>query len=147
MRALVQRVAEASVHVDGARVGAIGEGLLVFLGVARDDADDDAAYIARKLLGLRVFEDDGRRMNRSVVDIDGSILLVSQFTLYADFRKGRRPGFDAAAPPETAEKMYQDMVARLATAVPVETGRFGARMEVRLLNSGPATFWIDSAER
>ncbi|MFO8042377.1 MAG: D-aminoacyl-tRNA deacylase [Alkalispirochaeta sp.] len=147
MRALVQRVHRASVTVNEEITGEIATGLLVFLGVARDDGAGDRDYVARKILGLRVFEDEMGRMNRSVVDVSGSILLVSQFTLYGDLRRGRRPGFDRAAPPELARALYDEMKALLHAEVPVETGVFGAHMDVALVNNGPATFWVDSHER
>lgn len=147
MRALVQRVHQASVTVNGDVTGEIATGLLVFLGIARDDGTVDRDYVTRKILGLRVFEDESGRMNRSVIDVAGSILLVSQFTLYGDVRRGRRPGFERAAPPETAEPIYSALRDILRGGVPVETGVFGAHMDVSLVNDGPATFWIDSHER
>ena len=147
MRALVQRVDRGRVLVDGETVGSIGVGLLVFLGVARDDTEGDLDYLAAKIPGLRIFEDETGRMNRSVVEVGGSILLVSQFTLYGDTRKGRRPGFDRAAPSEAAERSYETLKRRLAESVPVETGRFGASMDVESVNRGPATFWLDSRDR
>jgi D-tyrosyl-tRNA(Tyr) deacylase len=147
MRALVQRVFRASVTVAGETTGSIDRGLLVFLGVSRDDSETDVDYLSRKITGLRVFEDDAGRMNLSVSDVGGSILLVSQFTLYGDVRRGRRPGFDRAAPPEDAERRYLAMRELLSRSVPVETGRFGAKMAVELVNDGPATFWIDTADR
>jgi D-tyrosyl-tRNA(Tyr) deacylase len=147
MRALIQRVHRASVTVDGAITGAISTGLLVFVGISREDGADDRDYLARKILGLRVFEDDAGRMNRSVQDVEGSILLVSQFTLYGDLSRGRRPGFDRAAPPDQAYPIYSALTETLRAEVPVETGVFGAHMDVELVNSGPATFWIDSHQR
>jgi D-aminoacyl-tRNA deacylase len=147
MRALVQRVSRASVTVAGETTGAIERGLLVFLGVAREDSDVEVDYLTRKIVGLRVFEDADGRMNRSVTDVGGSVLLVSQFTLYGDVRRGRRPGFDRAAQPEVAEQLYLAMRDALGRAVPVATGRFGAKMAVDLVNDGPATFWIDTADR
>jgi D-tyrosyl-tRNA(Tyr) deacylase len=147
MRALVQRVFRASVSVAGETTGAIDRGLLVFLGVAREDTETEIEYLSRKIVGLRVFEDEAGRMNRSVVDVGGSILLVSQFTLYGDVRRGRRPGFDRAAPPDVAERLYLMMRDSLGRVAPVETGRFGAKMAVELINDGPATFWIDTADR
>ena len=146
MRALVQRVDYAAVRVDDTVVGEVGQGLLVFLGVGADDDDADRAYVIRKVTGLRIFEDTTGRMNRSVIDVHGSILLVSQFTLYGDLRKGRRPGFDAAAAPELALRHYQLAVAEMSQSVPVQTGTFGAHMQVDLRNDGPATFWIDSRD-
>ena len=147
MRALVQRVARAHVRVGEETVGAIEAGLLVLVGVARDDTEGDLDYLTAKILHLRIFEDETGRMNRSVVDVSGSILLVSQFTLYGDTRKGRRPGFDRAAPPDPALRYYEALRERLAESVPVETGRFGASMDVESVNRGPATFWIDSRDR
>jgi D-tyrosyl-tRNA(Tyr) deacylase len=144
MRAVVQRVKNAGVTVDGDTTGSIGTGLVVLAGIAVDDTVADADALADKLVGLRIFPDDDRKMNRSVVDAGGSVLLVSQFTLLADVRKGRRPSFTAAAPAEDAEIL----MARLAGAiesygVDVEHGRFGAMMEVALVNDGPVTIVID----
>ncbi len=147
MRALVQRVARAHVRVGDETVGSIGTGLLVLLGVTHRDTDRDLDYLAAKIPTLRIFEDETGRMNRSVVDVSGSILLVSQFTLYADTRKGRRPGFDRAAPPDPARRRYEALRRRLEESVPVQTGRFGAVMDVESINRGPATFWIDSHDR
>jgi D-aminoacyl-tRNA deacylase len=147
MRALLQRVSSASVHVGGEPTGEIGTGFLCLLGVHREDTTEDMEYVSRKILGLRVFPDEQGRMNRSVVDVDGSILLVSQFTLYADTRKGRRPGFDMAAPPERAVPLYEEMIRRLAGDIPVATGTFGAKMTVTLVNEGPVTIMIDSHDR
>ena len=139
MRAVVQRVAEASVEVDGERVAAIGAGLVVLLGVARGDTEEQADRLARKLLALRVFEDDEGRMNRALADGAGEALCVSQFTLLADTRKGNRPGFAAAAPPEEAEPLYE----RVREALGAQGGRFGAHMSVALVNDGPVTLVID----
>ena len=147
LKAVIQRVSSGAVHVDGEITGAVKTGFVVLLGVARGDTEDDAAYISRKTLDLRVFPDDADRMNRSIVEVGGSILLISQFTLYADTRKGRRPGFDRAAPPEEAVALYESMVSRLSSSVPVQTGRFGARMSVALTNEGPVTIIIDSNDR
>lgn len=147
MRALIQRVRSASVTVDREVTGKIDEGLLVFLGVAKVDSPDDLDYLAEKVLHLRVFQDDAGRMNRSVLEAGGAVLLVSQFTLYASTRKGRRPGFDSAARPENAKKLYDRMVTILKESVPVQTGIFGAKMEVELLNSGPVTIMLDSRNR
>jgi D-tyrosyl-tRNA(Tyr) deacylase len=145
MRAVVQRVAWAKVEVDGETIGAIDEGLLVYLGAGKGDGDDDRAYVLSKVLGLRIFEASGK-MDRSVVDVGGSLLVVSQFTLYGDVTKGRRPSFDGAMAPEEAEKAYDAFVrdAR-ATGIEVETGRFRAMMKVSSSNDGPVTIWIDSA--
>jgi len=146
MRAVVQRVTRASVTVDGDIIGAIDAGLLVLLGVGRDDADADLDYVVRKTLGLRIFEDDEGRMNRSVADIGGAVLVVSQFTLYGDVRKGRRPSFGAAMDPGPASAMVDRFVDAVRDAgVPVETGRFGADMKVDLRNDGPVTLIIDSS--
>jgi D-tyrosyl-tRNA(Tyr) deacylase len=145
MRLLIQRVSEATVTVDGRATGSIGTGLLVFLGVARSDTSADADYLVDKLLGLRVFPDEAGKMNRSVIETGGGLLIVSQFTLYGDCRKGRRPSFDQAAPPGLAQSLYEYFVqaARRGPA-PVETGVFQAAMEVTLVNQGPVTILIDS---
>ena len=142
MKALIQRVSEASVDVDGRRVAEIGPGLLVLLGITHSDGMDDAAWLARKIPALRIFEDEAGLMNRSVLDIGGAVLVVSQFTLYADTRKGNRPSFVAAARPEQAEPLYEALVRHLRDtlgASRVSTGVFGAEMKVRLLNDGPVT--------
>jgi D-tyrosyl-tRNA(Tyr) deacylase len=139
MRALVQRVSQASVTVDGERVAHIGPGMLVLLGVKRGDTEADADRIARKLLALRIFEDDDGRMNRSVQDAQKEILCVSQFTLYGDVRKGNRPSFVDAAPPDEAEPLYE----RVRAALGAQGGRFGARMKVDLTNDGPVTLLIE----
>lgn len=144
MRAVVQRVTGASVKVDGETVGAICDGLCVLLGVSVDDAETDADYISDKLLGLRIFDDENGVPNRSVVDIGGAILLISQFTLMGDARKGRRPSYIFAARPEQAIPLYERCIAHLRTAVPVETGRFGADMKVSIQNDGPFTILLDS---
>jgi D-tyrosyl-tRNA(Tyr) deacylase len=145
MRAVVQRVSEARVKVAGEIVGEIGPGFLVLLGVGKDDTDQDADWLAEKISGLRVFEDSEGKLNLSLADVRGSVLVVSQFTLYADCRKGRRPGFEAAAPPELAERLYEHFVARLKEKnLPVATGRFQAMMEVELVNQGPVTLLLDS---
>ena len=145
MRCVVQRVASASVSVDGAIVGRIDRGLLVFIGVAKDDAPADVEYVASKIRDLRVFEDERGRMNRSVTEIGGSVLLVSEFTLLGDARKGRRPAFDEAAPTEQARQIYEALVARVRDLnLAVATGRFQADMDVSLLNDGPVTILLDS---
>lgn len=146
MRAVVQRVASARVRVDGRIVGEIGRGLAVLVGVADDDSRADVQYVAGKILGLRVFEGvDGRPMDRSVADVSGGVLVVSQFTLYGDVRRGRRPAFDRAAPAETARALYEELVRELRTSqVPVATGEFQAMMQVELVNDGPVTILIDS---
>lgn len=147
MRALIQRVSEASVTVDGQVTGAIGQGFLVFLGITHTDGEPEAAYLARKIAGLRVFEDDAGKMNRSLADVDGSVLAVSQFTLYGNVRKGRRPSFIDAARPEQADPLYQRFCALLREqGVRVETGVFQAEMKVSLINDGPVTLWLDTAE-
>lgn len=145
MRAVVQRVKKAKVEVKGEVVGSIEKGLLVFLGVAQDDSEDDISYIVDKLLHVRIFEDDQGKMNRSVMDIGGAILVVSQFTLYGDCRKGRRPSFTNAAHPEHAERLYEECVKKLReTGIPVATGKFREMMDVHLINDGPVTILLDS---
>lgn len=145
MRAVVQRVNEASVTVDGKRVGGIGRGLLVYLGAARGDEPKDVQYIAEKISGLRVFPNDDGRMSLSVGDVGGAVLVVSQFTLFGDVRRGRRPSFDGAAEPGDAERLYLELVRRLRDqGVPVETGRFRAMMLVQSTVDGPVTIQIDS---
>jgi D-tyrosyl-tRNA(Tyr) deacylase len=147
MRAVVQRVAWAKVEVTGMTTGAIERGLLVYLGAGKGDSEDDLAYVLGKVLGLRVFADEAGKMNLAVTDVGGAILVVSQFTLYGDVRRGRRPSFDAAMPPAEAERMYEAFVSRAraqAPAVRVETGRFRADMKVSSMNDGPVTIWIDS---
>ncbi len=147
MRAVVQRVSRAQVAVNGEIAGRIGPGLLVLLGVGRDDTEADATYLAVKITGLRVFEDDRGKMNRSVQDTGGSILAVSQFTLYGDVRRGKRPSFDAAAPPEKARQLYEFFVEQIrSTGLLCETGRFQEMMEVELVNDGPVTILLDSAK-
>lgn len=144
MRAVVQRVTEASVTIDGETVGSIRDGLCVLLGVSEDDAQSDADYISDKLIGLRIFDDENGVPNRSVTDIGGAILLISQFTLLGDARKGRRPSYSHAARPETAIPLYERCIAALRKTVPVETGRFGADMTVSIQNDGPFTILLDS---
>ncbi len=145
MRAVVQRVKEARVEVDGQITGAIEKGLMVLLGVGRDDDRADVEFMADKLANLRIFRDDADRMNLSVKDAGGAILLISQFTLYGDCRKGRRPSFDAAAEPEQAKKLYEDIISLIrAKGIAVETGVFAARMQVFSQNDGPVTFLLDS---
>jgi len=148
MRAVVQRVSEASVMVDGQTVGAIRQGLMVLLGVARGDTSRDAVYLAEKTCGLRIFQDQQGKMNRSVEDISGNVLVVSQFTLLGDCRKGRRPGFTDAAEPELADKLYEEYVALLRQrGVTVATGVFRAEMKVGLVNDGPVTMLLDSRKQ
>ena len=145
MKAVIQRVTRASVEVEGRIVGRIGAGLLVLLGVAKGDDERDLSYLLEKLQTLRIFGDDQGKMNRSLVDVGGALLLVSQFTLLGDTSKGRRPGFDLAASPEAARALYEQAVGRLRSAgLTVETGVFGAHMQVELLNDGPVTFIVDS---
>ena len=145
MRAVVQRVSRAKVTVNGEITGEIGLGLLVLLGVGRDDSEADADYLATKICGLRIFEDDAGKMNLGLADVGGSVLAVSQFTLYADVRRGKRPSFDEAAPPEKARQLYEFFVERIrATGLRCETGRFQAMMQVELVNEGPVTILLDS---
>ncbi|MEW5724785.1 MAG: D-aminoacyl-tRNA deacylase [Thermodesulfobacteriota bacterium] len=147
MRAVVQRVAEARVMVDGEEIGAIGRGFLVLLGVGRTDTTADADWLARKIAGLRVFEDQAGKMNLSLSEVGGAVLVVSQFTLWGDCRKGRRPSFVEAAPPETAERLYLEFVDKVAgLGVPAATGRFGAMMQVHLVNDGPVTLILENPE-
>lgn len=148
MRVVAQRVKEARVEVDGEITGRIGAGLLILLGVSKTDSADDAEYLAEKMVGLRVFPDEEGKMNRGVVDAGGALLVVSQFTLYGDIRRGRRPSFDAAAPPEKARALYEYFVeAARRRGVRVETGIFQAMMSVHLINDGPVTIFCDSAEK
>ena len=148
MRAVVQRVSSASVSIDGKVVSRVQTGLVVLVAVGRDDADADADYIVEKTVHLRVFPDAEGRFDRSVEDIGGSLLVVSQFTLYGDVRRGRRPSFTEAAPPDEAVARFDDVVERFrATGVPVETGQFQAMMDVALVNDGPVTLVLDSADR
>jgi D-tyrosyl-tRNA(Tyr) deacylase len=153
MRAVVQRVTSASVTVGDRQVGRIGRGLLVFVGVERDDQGADVEYVVSKVRDLRIFEDDGdesgrKRMNRSVADVGGSVLVVSQFTLSGDVRRGRRPSFDDAAPPEVARALYEEVVRQLhAAGLTVATGEFQAMMRVFLENDGPVTILVDSRRR
>lgn len=145
MRAVIQRVTRASVKVSGEIVGQIEKGLLVLLGVAQDDTDTDADYLADKIVAMRIFEHADEKMNLAVTEVGGAILAVSQFTLYGDMRHGRRPSFDAAARPEQARRLYDYFVEKIrATGVRCETGTFQAMMEVELVNDGPVTILIDS---
>jgi D-tyrosyl-tRNA(Tyr) deacylase len=145
MRAVVQRVHEADVTVDGERVGAIERGLLVYLGAARDDGTRDVQYLADKIAGLRVFPNDEGKMSLSVTDVGGGVLVVSQFTLFGDVRRGRRPSFDGAADPSDAERLYLEIVDALrGKGLRVETGKFRAMMDVRSVVDGPVTIQIDS---
>lgn len=146
MIAVVQRVSGASVGVDDGEIARIGKGLVILLGVGRDDGAKEVNYIAEKIANLRIFEDDAGKMNLSILDVAGQALVVSQFTLLADTRKGRRPGFDKAAAPETAEALYNEFVEVLAACgVPCETGRFQAKMLVDIKNDGPVTLVLDTA--
>ena len=152
MRAVVQRVSRARVSVNGETTGEIGHGLLVLLGVGAGDTRADADYLAEKTIGLRIFEDSGgplgiKKMNLSVAEVGGALLVVSQFTLYGDVRRGKRPSFDAAAPPEQARELYEYFVERIrATGLRCETGRFQETMQVELVNEGPVTILLDSAK-
>jgi D-tyrosyl-tRNA(Tyr) deacylase len=145
MRACVQRVSRASVTVEGNVVGEIGRGLVVLLGVAQGDEENDARYLADKIVGLRIFEDEQGKMNRSLLEAGGALLVVSQFTLLGDVRKGRRPSFTDAAPPDEANRLYEEFVAAAAKlGAPIATGRFQAHMDVELVNDGPVTLLLDS---
>jgi D-aminoacyl-tRNA deacylase len=147
MRAVVQRVSRAKVTINDRISGEIGLGLLVLLGVGREDTETDATYLAEKTVGLRIFEDSEGKMNRSVQDVGGSVLAVSQFTLYGDARRGKRPSFDAAAPPDHARRLYGSFVTRIrAAGLRCETGRFQEVMQVELVNEGPVTILLDSAK-
>lgn len=147
MRALIQRTSEATVTVDGAVVGEIGPGLVIFVCAMREDGEAESEWLAGKIVKLRIFRDDEGRMNRSVLDVGGSALVVSQFTLAAE-TKGNRPGFSTAAAPDDGERLYQHFKGQVqAQGVPVSSGRFGAEMEVALVNDGPVTIWLDTARR
>jgi D-tyrosyl-tRNA(Tyr) deacylase len=147
MRAVVERVSRAKVTVNGWISGEIGMGLLVLLGVGQEDTDTDENYLAEKIAGLRIFEDHDGKMNRSVQEVGGSVLAVSQFTLYGDVRRGKRPSFDAAAPPEHARRLYELFVERICEAgLRCETGRFQEMMQVELVNEGPVTILLDSGK-
>ena len=148
MRALLQRASRAEVRVHGAAIAAIGPGLVVLLGVGPDDDESTADSLASKVAELRIFRDDEGRTNRALADVAGEALVVSQFTLFADTRRGRRPGFTGAAPPDVAERLYERFATALSRLGPrVVTGRFGAEMEVELVNDGPFTIWLDTADR
>ena len=147
MRAVIQRVSQAEVHVGNERLGTIGQGLVVLLAVGDQDSVEDAAYLAQKTLNLRIFEDTAGKMNRSVQDIQGQLLIVSQFTLFGDCRKGNRPSFINAAPPEKAKHLYEKYIEQIiASGRPVISGRFQALMEVSLVNHGPVTVMLDSTK-
>ncbi|GAB4279484.1 MAG: D-aminoacyl-tRNA deacylase [Deferrisomatales bacterium] len=148
MRAVVQRVSRGAVRVQGQVVGSVGRGFVVLLGVEAGDGDADAAYLADKVSGLRVFEDAHGKMNLALGDVGGGVLLVSQFTLLGDCRKGRRPSFTASAAPEEARRLYEEVARRIAArGISVSTGRFRAEMEVELVNDGPVTLLLDSRRR
>ena len=148
MRALLQRTTGASVMVDGEVIGSIGSGLVVFVGVGPADDEATADALARRITELRIFRDGEGRTNSSLIDVGGAVLLVSQFTLFADTRRGRRPGFTGAAPPDQAERLYERIAAALRDlGVEVATGRFGAEMAVELTNDGPFTIWLDTGDR
>lgn len=147
MRAVIQRVSRAEVAVDGETIGSIGAGLLVFLGAGEGDTETDLKYIADKTVGLRIFSDDEGKMNLSVKDTGGEILVISQFTLYGDARKGRRPSFTGAMEPAAAERMYEQLIARMESeGIKTAHGKFGADMKVSLLNDGPVTILLDSSK-
>lgn len=148
MRAVVQRVKEARVEVEGREIARIGRGLLVLLGVEKGDGEKDVAWLSEKVVGLRIFEDSAGKMNLSLGEISGEVLVVSNFTLCGDCRKGKRPSFDPAERPELARRLCEELVARLREkGLPVQTGRFGAYMEVHLVNDGPVTLILDSRKR
>ncbi len=148
MRAVIQRVSRAQVTIDGDVAGSIGQGFLVLLGVGKSDTETDAGYLAEKTAGLRVFQDPAEKMNRSLAEVDGAVLVVSQFTLYGDCRKGRRPSFDEAAPLERAKALYERYVELLrGRGLRVETGVFQAMMDVELVNDGPVTLLLDSKKQ
>jgi D-tyrosyl-tRNA(Tyr) deacylase len=149
MRALLQRVSRAAVRVDDETIAAIGPGLLILVGVGHDDDEPTATALARRVTELRIFADDGGRTNRSSLDSGGAAMIVSQFTLYADTSRGRRPGFTDAAPPDLAERLYLRFAEglRAAGVADVQTGSFGAEMAVELVNDGPFTIWLDTAPR
>ncbi len=148
MRACIQRVSEARVTVEGVVTGQISRGLVVLLGVGQGDGPTEVEWLAEKIVGLRIFEDDAGKMNRSLAEVGGAMLVVSQFTLYGDARRGRRPSFTDAAPPELAERLYGEFVEKVrGVGIEVATGKFREHMEVSLVNDGPVTIWIDTAER
>src|SRR3989449_6492183 len=148
MRAVIQRVTSARVLINEMEYSRIGRGLLVLVGVEKEDTDEDAVALARRIAELRIFEDDAGKMNRSISEIGGEILAVSQFTLLGDCRRGRRPSFDPAAPPDAARELYEKFVEQIAAlGVPVKTGMFQAMMDIELTNQGPVTFILDSRKR
>ena len=145
MRAIVQRVSEAAVTVEGKVISAIGQGFLILLGVTHGDGPEEAEYLARKIAGLRLFEDEAGKLNLGLADVDGAVLVVSQFTLYGDVRKGRRPSFVNAARPDQAVELYEQFCELLTEqGLSVRRGRFQAHMQVSLINDGPVTFWLDT---
>lgn len=145
MRTVIQRVKHASVSVGGERVGAIEEGLLIYLGVAKGDSTEEAKWLATKIAKLRIFKDEHDKMNNALTDVGAGVLVISQFTLLANLRKGNRPSWDDSAPPEEAERLYEEFVTQMRALVPtVETGVFGAHMDVRYTNDGPVTFVLDA---
>ena len=147
MRALVQRVSEAHVKVDGEKISFINTGLLVFLGIENSDEESDLVWLANKIIKMRLFEDDNGKMNQSIEDIKGQLLIVSQFTLHASTKKGNRPSFMAAAHPDIALPLYQIFVSECQKQIPTQTGHFGAMMQVGLINDGPVTIWLDSRNK
>ena len=148
MKAVLQRVRSATVTVEGGTIASIAQGLVVLLGVSKDDSDADVAYMAGKIPQIRIFSDEAGKMNRSIMDVKGELLMVSQFTLLGDTHRGRRPGFDAAAPPDMARRLYESAShAMREQGVQVQTGKFGANMVVTLENDGPVTFVLDSHRR
>ncbi|MGE3151451.1 MAG: D-aminoacyl-tRNA deacylase [Nitrospiraceae bacterium] len=148
MKAVIQRVTSASVSVDGEQIGSIGHGLVLLLGIAKGDIGQDLDYVVDRVVNLRIFSDAAGRMNRSLLDVQGALLVISQFTLLGSTSGGRRPGFEQAAPPDEARKLYEQVIERLHAFVPrVENGRFGAHMVVTLSNDGPVTFALDSRDR
>ncbi|MCD6080281.1 MAG: D-tyrosyl-tRNA(Tyr) deacylase [Candidatus Omnitrophica bacterium] len=148
MRAVIQRVAEAGIKVSGEQIAKIGRGLVVLVGIGKDDNDDDILWLANKIINLRIFEDEAGKFNYSILDVKGEILLVSQFTLYGDCRKGRRPSFDYAMPPDKAREMFNKLFDYLQTQnLKVQKGIFGAKMDVELVNAGPVTIILDSKQK
>ncbi len=148
MRAVIQRVLRANVSVGGETIAAIGKGLLLLIGIGKGDARKDIEYLAGKIVNLRIFEDDSGKMNLNIKQVSGEILSIPQFTLFGDVRKGNRPGFDRAGPPETAVELWHELNGELRKQnIPVVEGRFGAHMQVELINDGPVTLWIDTSEQ